>query len=174
MCTDGGRGGGGHLFHIFFFTTNYNYKIVISKTLSFDTEKKKKSEHPFHITVCEPTSSHDLSRGSPKHFLWCVGHVQKAVNVLLIPVNLSYGGRHGGQGLVVHQQVKRLVRVEWHPIPAQKGGDLFSVTLWERERERVCVCVYEVTQVGYVGNELIAIDVVWGELGTGLSFRFWR
>lgn len=53
-----------------------------------------------------------------KHLLGGVGHVEEAVVILVVPVDLSHAQRHAGQPAVVHQQVEGLRGQQRHAVPA--------------------------------------------------------
>lgn len=53
-----------------------------------------------------------------KHLLGGVGHVEEAVVVLVVLVDLGHGERHAGQAAVVDEQVEGLRGQQGHPVPA--------------------------------------------------------
>lgn len=53
----------------------------------------------------------------PKHLLRGVGHVEEAVLVLVVFVDLSHGEGHAGQAALVDEQVESLRGQQSHPVP---------------------------------------------------------
>lgn len=65
-----------------------------------------------------------------EHLLWGVGHVEEAVLVLVVFVDLSHGERHAGQAALVHEQVESLRGQQGHPVPGGTEDRAVSETCW--------------------------------------------
>ena len=57
---------------------------------------------------------------SPKEFMRSIDHVEEAIIISLLLIDLAHGSGHTGKALVVHQQVKCLCVRQSHSVPVKR------------------------------------------------------